>query len=405
MNIDGRRALSDRLLSRTLDWARTTRAHRDLGQILSQWPILEKEELKDNEDKFRNQSLISIPSNTSGSTGIPIRLSRSLRCIAAEQAFLDSLLEPFGLTMREARIARLRADHIKPPSDREPPFGIRTNAGRWLRLSGMHLSEDTTDWYIEAINDFAPDILWILPNSIKSLARYILRNERKVRVPIILSSSEILHSPDRMMFEQAFQAKVIDYYGLAERVAFATSMEDGHYFFNPAYGLIELIPDPEHSPGLGASRAEVIATGFWNESMPLVRLRTGDLVTYPASYTEDDLAEVALGLRPFTSILGRDDYYLLSPRGEVLSELELIPHEIQGILQMQLIQESYQSVIINLLTDATFGKKERVDLDKNIREHIPDDMAVEIHVVDKLETLLSGKTPYVIRRVESLNKR
>jgi len=405
MDIDGRRALSDRLLSRTLDWARSTPARRDFGRVLSQWSILEKEELRGNEEKFRGRSLIATPANTSGSTGIPIRLSRSLRCIAAEQAFIDSILEPFGLTMREARIVRLRADHIKSPSDREPPFGVRTNGGRWLRLSGMHLSMDTMEWYVKAIDDFAPDIIWILPNSIKSLAQHIIRQKLTIRAPVILSSSETLHSPDRMLLEQAFQAKVVDYYGLAERVAFATSVEDGRYFFNPAYGLVELMPVPEEPPGSGVFRAEVVATGFWNESMPLVRLRTGDLVTYPASYTEGDLADVVLGMKSFTGIIGRDDIYLISPRGEVLSEMELIPHEIPGILQMQIIQESRQSVSISLLTDATFGKKEQQDLIDSAREHIPDDMAVEIHSVDRLETLPSGKTPYVIRRFETVDSR
>lgn len=401
MDIDGRRALSNRLLLKSLGWARTTRARRDFGQILSQWPILEKEELRANEEKFRNRILISIPATTSGSTGIPIRLSRSLRSITAEQAFIDSILEPFGLTMREARIARLRADDIKPPSDREAPFGVRTNAGRWLRLSGLHLSKETMGWYVKVLEEFAPDIFWIFPSTIKSLAHYIIKQERKVRIPVILSSSEILRDPDRMILEQAFQAKVVDYYGLGERVAFASSMETGQHFFNPAYGLVELNPVPQESPGSGVSQAEIIATGFWNESMPLVRLRTGDLVTYPASYTEDDLAEVALGVKPFTGIAGRSDSYIVSPRGEVLSGIELIPHEIPGIVQMQIIQESLQSVSVNVLTDTSFGEKERRELEKISREHIPEDMVVEIHYVDRLETLPSGKTPHVIRRFDS----
>jgi len=106
-----------------------------MDRSFAHWPILEKEELLGNEEKFRKPSIFAIPASTSGSTGVPIRLWRSPRSVAAEQAFIDSIVDPFGLSFRNARLARFRGDLFKSPSDREPPYGIITNGGRCLRLS------------------------------------------------------------------------------------------------------------------------------------------------------------------------------------------------------------------------------------------------------------------------------
>jgi phenylacetate-CoA ligase len=401
MDSDERRTLSERLLSRTLGWARATSARRDFDRPFSQWPILEKEVLRGSEEKFRKRSLLAIPAATSGSTGVPMRLWRSPRSVASEQAFIDSILRPFGLTFRSARLARLRVDLFKSPSDREPPFGVTTNGGKCLRLSFRHVGPETTRWYVDALKDFAPDILWLFPSTGEALARDILDQGLEVRVPIVLCGSEVLRDTARKLFEKVFGATVLDYYGHAERMAFAATTEDGSYLFNPAYGRVELRPVAGRSPAPGLSCAEIIATGFWNESMPLVRFRTGDHVICPASYDEDDLAEVALGMKPFTGIAGRDNDYVVSPRGEILSGMYMLPIEVGNAIRMQVIQESPSLVRINILANPGFGKADRKVLDENIGRNLPDDMKVEVCLVDRLEVSSSGKAPFVVRRFES----
>jgi len=400
MDFDERRASSDRLLSRSLRWARDTVAYRDFDQPFSQWPVTEKEALRGNEKKFRKRTALSVVAATGGSTGIPIRLWRSPRCIAAEQAFIDSLLENFGFTFRNARIAMLRADPIKSPSDRDPPFGITTNWGSRLLLSASHVSADTAYWYANAINQFAPDILWVYPSSAESLARHFRNQGLDVHVPVVLSSSEVLHESSRRLISQVFHAKAIAYYGLAERVAFATTTEDGQCRFSPAYGLIELRRVADLSSDPDYMYAEIVATGFWNESMPLIRYRTGDYVLCPASYVEKDLEAVALGIKPFVSVAGRETDYLISPRGEILIGMNHIPWNTTNIIRIQLIQESPYFVRINVISTPEFGEANRKVLAENARLMLPEDMKVESNLVEELEVSPSGKTPYIIRRFD-----
>jgi len=400
-----RRALSERLLSRSLGWAGATAARRGLDQPFPRWPILEKEELRDSAESFRKRTIVALPSMTSGSTGIPIKLWRSPRCVAAEQAFLDSLVEPFGPNFRRARIAILRDQNIKSPSDRTPPFGVTTNRGRFLRLSSRHISTATAPWFAEAINAFTPDILWIYPNAAEALARHAIEQGLRVHVPLVLSTSEVLSKSASRMLEQTFRARVIAYYGLAERVAFAATTDQGRWLFNPAYGRVELRPIDGTVLGADVMHAEIVATGFWNESMPLVRYRVGDQVICPAAYGQDDLEAVALGLKPFIGVAGRETDYLVSPRGEILNGMDQLSFGVWNIIRMQVIQESRDFVRLNIIAAPTFGAADRKLLNHNIALHLPDDMTVETCLVDELEVASSGKIPYVIRRLEPSDAR
>ena len=394
-----RQALVDRLTERTLLWARAAGARMPEDAGVTDWPILEKDHLRDNVEALRNPRVFAVPASTGGTSGIPIRLWRSLRCIAAEQAFLEHFITVQGSSFRTARVASLRTDDVKPPSDRRPPFGIRTIGGRRLLLSSQHIAEDTIDWYASELNRFGPDILWILPNSGESLALRILQRGLKVRIPLILSTSEILHTNGRHIMANAFGAPVLECYGLAERVIFASSAKEGEFWINPAYGLVELRPLPIKDASRGLASAEIIATGFWNEAMPLVRYRTGDHLLFPDHYDEQDLNDVTLGLKPFTAISGRDKDYLISPRGELLVDIDNLPRESTGVMRMQVIQETRDNVRILVIPTPGFDVTDREVLMAAVRRKVPDDMAVTIELVDALERLPSGKVPYVIRRV------
>ncbi|MCV2361822.1 hypothetical protein LNV08_22970, partial [Paucibacter sp. TC2R-5] len=144
------------------------------------------------------------------------------------------------LTFRRARMARLRADSIKPVTDNKPPFGEYRERGRKLFLSSNHLCQGTTAWFHSELKKFSPEVLFTHPSSGEALARFMQNAGLKTNIPLILTSSEMLSTNGRKLLEATFNATVIDYYGMAERVVSAAGLADGAYFFNPAYGRVEL---------------------------------------------------------------------------------------------------------------------------------------------------------------------
>jgi len=394
---DERKLHCDALLERTLRWSAGSSAS---GRVLADWPILEKSKLRDYPGRYQHSNFLVIPASTGGSTGVPIRVVRSLLNVAAEQAFIDHNLLVTGKNFRTARIAILRDDNFKPPSDQNPPFGKVVYGGRRLILSPQHLNPETIAWYVGALSDFAPDILWIRPSIGEYFAKTLIEKGLFLKIPTILSSSEVLGNAARVFIRQCFASRIIDFYGQAERVSFAYSQSEDEYFFHPAYGHVEFLPHSEETNN-GSATADINGTGYWNEAMPLVRYRTGDRVIYPAKYTKRDLALVSLGLKPVQGISGRDGDYVVSPRGEILATLGQLTRNVDHVLRMQIVQTDVNSLKLFVLSAPGFCDADKRRLLENARQKIPLDMLIDIEEIDQLISLPSGKVPFVIRRLST----
>jgi phenylacetate-CoA ligase len=61
---------------------------------------------------------------------------------------------------------------------------------------------------------------------------------------------------------------LLDYYGQAERVAFAYATAPGEYRFLPGYAHVEF--EPADSEG-GNKLYEIVGTSLWNRAMTLIR--------------------------------------------------------------------------------------------------------------------------------------
>lgn len=400
---EGRSALSSDLLARTLDWEARAPGGPPADLPLEERPIIEKADLRDHPDRYRRRKLVRLGASTSGTTGVPVRLVRSIASVAAEQAFIDDLMKPLGRTFRTARIARLRVDNVgKPPGDAEPPYGSYRMGRRLLVLSSNHLAPETAEWFHAELERMRPEVLYTHPSSGEALALFLQRLGRSLEIPLILTSSEMLSPSGRALMGAVYGGPVVDYYGMAERVVFAASDDRGRYHFNPAYGRTELLPVGEADDPGGNRTFEIIATGFWNDAMPLVRYRTGDRVVVPGHYTAEDIVDVTLGLKPFVALQGRDKEHLISPRGEIIVGLTHASEGIEGLLRIQIVQEVPDEATVRVVVDPRLGEFDERGLLENLRGWVPSDIRLTLERVDQVERLPSGKTPFIIRRVDAV---
>ncbi|MGH3428191.1 MAG: hypothetical protein ACRDQZ_11610 [Mycobacteriales bacterium] len=237
-----RAATADSLLRHIVAAARHTPYGSGRSERAEQWPVLSKQGLLAAPGDFVNRrTLLRVPASSGGTTGAPMQLWRSLECVVAEQMFLDGLLAPYGLSMR-SKVAVLRADTIKRADDTAPPYGRLTHHGTRLTLSSPHLNASTLWWYLEELQRFAPDILWVYPSAAINLLRLVQRADVRVSLPLIIASSEQLSGNMHETLQGFFKAKVINYYGQAERVCLAWSTRPDEFFFEPRYGWVELTP-------------------------------------------------------------------------------------------------------------------------------------------------------------------
>jgi phenylacetate-CoA ligase len=132
--------------------------------------------------------------------------------------------------------------------------------------------------------------------------------------------------------------------------------------------------------------------------MALIRYRTGDLLSVPASWGERELEELSLGLRTFSGVQGRDSDILITPAGVKVTGISHFQRDVANIVRIQVIQETATQVVINVLATDDYSERDRARLLHNAREKLPGSMQIEIRSVAALERTERGKTPFVIHR-------
>ncbi|SRR5579875_217335 len=382
-------------LGRVLRAARSTRYGRTYGcaRPLAEWPLLDKETVRDRPGDFLARSAaLAVQASTSGTSGIPLLLKRSIGCVVYEQVMFDRLLERAAVDPVRCRAAVLRGDDVKNPADRAPPYWKVANGGRRLIFSSNHLDRDTVDHFVRRLREYQPDVLLAYPTILESLCTLMLERGAELEVPLTVCASEALTRHTADLARSALHTRVLGHYGQAERVAWAQGDPELGYRFDPTYSVNEL-KHVESEPD--AEVYELIGTGLWNRAMPLVRYRTGDRIRLRPS---SDPVAVAEGRETFLDIIGRSSDFLIAPSGARLMGIDHIPRGVPHVVRTQFIQESPERVRLLVVPAGGFAEESLRLLRMHAALKLPPEMRVDIETTHRLERNASGKAPLVIRR-------
>ena len=393
---EARRDWQHQAVRRLLQAAGRSEYGRKLGspRYLGDWPILEKDAVREHpQSLLTGVGLITAPASTSGTTGTPLSLRRSVASVAFEQAVLDGLVARAGVDPARCRGAVLRGDDVKSPADCSPPFWRLANGGRRLVFSSNHLDAQTLGAFIEALRGYGPQVLFAYPTVLESLCTLMLARGLTLPVPLTVCGSEVLTGETCELARQALGTRVISYYGQAERVAWADGDPAQGYRFLPSYGVVELRFVESQADG---DIYDVIGTGLWNHAMPLVRYLTGDRIRLRAGASA---AAVAEGRESFPDILGRSGDYILAPSGARLLGIDHIPRDVPHVVRAQFVQEAADTVTLLILPAPGFDDECRRLLLEHARLKLPPSMTLRIETTDRLVRNRAGKAPLVIRQV------
>ncbi len=360
---------------------------RTRGPALSDWQILEKSDLLGREHLFTSiRSPLRTSASTGGTTGQPLRLQRSLAGVAYEQATIDQLCQQADVNAQQARVAVLRGDSIVDASS--SPDQPWIDQGKRRRIySAHHLCKANAQAYSKSLADYAPDILFCYPSSLDQLMRLIQSPAPKI--PLIFVSSEMLDKTTAAHARDMFAAKLIDFYGHAERVVCASSFDSENYWFDPAYGHVELVPN-------GNGLAEILATSTRAHGQVFVRYRTGDLVRIES----DDpryLFDVASGLRPFQGIEGRKNEFVQLPGGQRIIGLNHIPRGVTGIQRLQLHHSDGWLIEVIVTPRENFGRASIMAIEANLQSKFPAQTRFKYLLSPKPIRERNGKSPLLLR--------
>lgn len=355
------------------------------------FPIITKKDLKEGGNdfvstKFNERFMRTV--HTGGTTGTPLPLRRDLRSIQHEHCFVRRQFDWAGVGIAD-RCALLTWRRVAGPNEKERLY-LYDAGMRELHLSTIHLSEEVIETYADAMRRYEVKALQAYPSAAFFLAKGMLAKGMRVPLKAVLTTSETLEAGKKEVIEEAFACKVFDYYGSAERVCYIHTCKEGSYHIVPEYGLTELLE--AEAPNEGCSR--VVATGFWNMAMPLIRYDIGDLVV-PRS----GVCGCGRAFPMVERIIGREGSYIRTPSGRVLGAMaiEYILARVlyamykMPILEGQIVQERDDLVVLEYVALNDFTTENERHLLQLMRNEIPSEMQVAVRKIEKMKQTPSGK--------------
>ena len=305
-----------------------------------------------------------------------------------------------GADVRTARTVVLRGDNPRDLELSPNPDSEVINGGRMLTMSANAVTHVSVENVVNSIEEFAPKLLCAYPTALETICRFLRDNDRTLSIPAVVTSSEVFRPEAWHLCEQRLGARILDYYGQAERIAFAWAAAAREYRFSCAYSYVELIPhDSQVLPRSSPFRLyEVVGTSYWNDILPMVRYRTGDLIRLPTDWGPAEIEELSLGLRTFEGVLGRQQEVIVCPQPFRLSGLACVPRDIGNVIRLQLVQEDINVARIFVLPTPEFTVDDAENLLANVRSRVPPEVDVTVEITNRLERTPRGKTPLIVHR-------
>lgn len=365
---------------------------------LSLLPLVEKEALRERGLEFLTSPRPRrgwLHGHTSGTTGSPLSLWYDRQtCIMTNAADRQQKLWA-GATDTDW-IGLFLGRVIVPTQRRRPPYWRENYLQRQVWFSSFHLTDDTLEAYVAEIRRRRLRFLEGYPSTMFIVARHLLATGQTLPLHAVFTSSETLHAVQREAMERAFAAPVFDFYGMAERVVFASECEyHGGKHLCELFGVTEIV-DANGKPVPDGEVGYVVGTSLHNTAMPLLRYRTSDM-----SAIELEPCPCGRSFRRLRNITTKAEDIVVLPGGRMISP-SILTHPFKpfdDIVMSQIVQESIEDVHVRIVARDTFTADRESRLLAGLRERLGPDVHVTLERVAVIPRESSGKFRWVISKV------
>lgn len=370
-------------------------------EYLENWPILEKEYLRQNPTAFVADDCDvrrMFGEHTSGTSGKPLSLWWSKKTVRAWYALSEARIRIWNGVTRHDRWAILGGQLVVPFKQTRPPFWVWNAGLNQLYMSSYHLAASYTSAYFEAMHRYKVVYMFGYASSMYSLAQIALeKNIKAPQLKVAISNAEPLYQHQREIIGKVFGCPVRDTYGMAEIVCAASECHERNLHFWPEVGIIELSGDNEDSlvrPGQGG---RLICTSLLNADMPLIRYEVGDRGMFGK---ESEHCACGRSLPLLEAIEGRVDDVIVTPDGRQLGRLDPVFKSDLPIREAQIIQENLGRIRLRFVPSSGYEERHGIAIVKRLRERVGD-IQIVLEQVDHIPRSSNGKFRGVISNVSS----
>ncbi len=372
---------------------------KDIKDIsdLNKIPLLTKKDINENFQQLHSTENSSRTQNikyggTSGTTGTPLKIGWDRHMRIFNNA-IDWRQKKWAGIEPGDPIALLLGRTIIAIDKTSPPYWQRDCSQNFLWMSAFHLSERNLPHYIEKLNHFSPAAIEGYPSTLYEIAKYMVSRNIEITMKAVFSSSEPLYPVYRETIEQAFNCKVYDFYGLAERTIFATQCESHHgHHLSFEYGATEFVDEgniPNRTSGF------LVTSGLHNYAMPLLRYRVTDMT----SLIHEE-CPCGRKMPRIHSIETKKEDMVYKVDGTPISP-SILTHPfkpITSIKKSQIIQTGSDKIVIKIVSSSEYTSTDQDALLTAFNKRVGENMNVDIEIVDDIDRDRSGKYRWVINK-------
>ena len=342
-------------IKRTLDYAREHtiwgREHipsvievQDAMKIIADLPCVTSAEVAAEPEKFISDEANDFNSYTtttggSGRNPTAIRLDNSSYGI--EWTHMLKIWALGGYVRRKDVKLTFRGYHLQPGElvRRDPIYNE-------LSIDPFQLNDANFPGFMKRIVDCHVTCLHGYPSLIAMFMARLKANGLNFPVREIMLGSEGASVELKHELSNFFDAKVISWYGLSEKVVLAYDENaDGRFVNFTSYGYPRIVDADVN--GIG----EIVGTTFVNKAMPLINYRTGDY----GRTVEDSGKLIIEGLQGRT---GKDFVYRSRDCKFTMTAVNLHGPVQEKIVFYQIIQSEYGKILVKVLPKSGFSADE-----------------------------------------------
>jgi phenylacetate-CoA ligase len=271
---------------------------------------------------------------------------------------------------------------------------------RWTNFSSFHMTEENLPAYAQKILQINPVFISCSASDLDLLARYWLREglPSLTHLKMIHQSGEVMFPEQRERFRKAFGARAFSTYGQSECTVLASECEqssDYHVF--PEYGITEIVR-PDGSAAAPGELGEIVATGFNNDALPMIRYRTGDLAVW-----SERRCSCGRQYPLFEMLAGRTQQMLVGREGNLVPLNSFLysvhAEEYAQVRQLQVRQLEPGKVTIAVTAYPGLDSQLARDLAERITRACGNVVVATVELVDELPRGRSGKPQLLDQRL------
>ncbi|MDO6776591.1 hypothetical protein Q4591_14640 [Shewanella sp. 3_MG-2023] len=346
----------------------------DIEQFF-EFPVLCKDEIQDELELFLDSRFNArrYPVTTGGTTGKQTKLYLSNDSYSSEWAFVNHYLSQNNVNENSKRLCLRGVSGI--PSDE---FLGHNPLYKELLLSPFRLNKKNVLDNIGKIKSFSAQWIHGYPSSVKEFAEVV--NELNIEldeIRHILLVSEKIYPEQVRSIKNTFNADILSFYGMTERVIFAPLIGNS-YVPNQFYGATEEI------------NGELVGTGFMNLATRLIRYKTGD---------KADVIKKDGFVTEITELTGRwGKEYLLGKTGMKISMTALNTHcdALSKVKKYQFKQTIIGQCNLLLQVNDDFAFEDKFKVQNLFQEKVGSELRIECVIVENIPLTKRGKHQFIL---------